>query len=101
TEVGGYLTVESGTIVTVPLSYRLAPQVVRPLGGGRYVYRLLVQKQPGVDDDQVTVAVRLPPGADLVLATPSPTQRQGPWLVWRTTLLADTTLVVVFAIPPS
>ncbi|MCS7207648.1 MAG: DUF4012 domain-containing protein, partial [Dehalococcoidia bacterium] len=47
TEVGGYLTVESGTIVTVPLSYRLAPQVVRPLGGGRYVYRLLVQKQPG------------------------------------------------------
>ncbi|GBD10374.1 hypothetical protein HRbin23_00015 [bacterium HR23] len=99
TEVGGYLTVESGTVVTVPLRYRLSPQVLLPLGEGRYAYRLLVQKQSAVDDDQIAVAVRLPEGAGLLQATPQPTQRQGQWLVWRTTLLADTTFLVVFAAP--
>ncbi|MFN3974873.1 MAG: DUF4012 domain-containing protein [Dehalococcoidia bacterium] len=98
-EVGAYLTVESGTVVTVPIRYRLSPQVLRPLGSGRYEYRLLVQKQPGVDDDEVTVWIRLPDGASLIQALPQPTQRQGEWLVWRMTLLTDTTLVVVFTAP--
>lgn len=98
-EVGAYLTVESGTVVTVPIRYRLSPQVLRPLGGERYEYRLLVQKQPGIDDDEITVAVRLPQGAHLTQALPQPTQRQGDWLVWRMTLLTDITLVVVFTAP--
>jgi len=98
-EVGGYLTVEAGTVVTVPLRYRLAPEALRPLGEGRYLYRLLVQKQPGVDDDHYTVAVRLPEDATLLGATPSPTRVAGRWVVWRGTLTADATFEVLFRTP--
>ena len=49
TELGGFIAVEPGSATTVPIQYHLKPGILRPTAPGVYEYRLLVQKQPGVD----------------------------------------------------
>jgi hypothetical protein len=95
-EVGGYITVEPGSVTTVPLEYQIPWKIIRPLEGGAFEYRLLLQKQPGMDRDQVSVSVELPPGADLVDASPKPTRRTGRWVAFNFTLDSDKEVSLVF-----
>lgn len=96
TEIGGYLMVEPGTSVTLPISYRLPASRIRAIGNGAYEYRLLVQKQPGTPVEPVTVFVQLPPGASLVNASPAPSAHQDNWVRMDVDLAQDTTFVVDF-----
>ena len=96
TELGGYIVVEPGSAATVPIQYRLPAQIVRPTAPGAYEYRLLVQKQPGMDSDRVRIAVELPSDSELVETSPEYNSRQGRWLLFDFTLYSDTTLVVSF-----
>jgi hypothetical protein len=96
TEVGGYIAVEPGSITTIPLEYQLPWKIVRPREGASFEYRLLVQKQPGMDRDQVSVSVELPPGAELLDASPTPTSRNRRSVVFNFLLDSDKEVSLVF-----
>jgi exonuclease VII small subunit len=96
TEVGGYIAVEPGSITTVPLEYQLPWKLVRPIGRDSFEYRLLVQKQPGMDQDRVSVAVELPPGTELLAISPTPKTRNGQWVTFEFPLDSDKQVVVTF-----
>ena len=99
TEMGGFIAVEPGSVTTVPLEYQLPPTMVRPTGPEAYEYRLLLQKQPGMDQDRVSVAVELPVDAELLAASPGPTARSGSWVAFDFTLDSDREVVVDFRVP--
>jgi hypothetical protein len=96
TEVGGYIAVAPGSITTVPLEYQLPWKIVQPREEGSFEYRLLVQKQPGMDRDQVSVSVELPPGAELLDASPTPTSRNKRSVVFNSPLDSDKEMSLVF-----
>ena len=96
TELGGFVPVEPGSVVTIPIEYRLPPEAIRETAEGVFEYRLLVQKQPGMDRDLVSLAVELPEGAELLNTTPSFNSSKGRWYLFDFPLRADTTVVVSF-----
>jgi hypothetical protein len=96
TEVGGYIAVEPDSVTTIPLEYQLPWKIIRPVEGGAFEYRLLVQKQAGMDRDQVSVSVELPPGAEMVDASPTPTSRNGRSVAFNFPLNSDKELSLVF-----
>lgn len=96
TEIGGYLAVEPQSSVTLPLRYQLPWNVIRSIGGGVYQYRLLVQKQPGVPVEPVTLFLRLPEGAQLASAFPEPTGQADTWIRMDLDLVGDATFTVNF-----
>ena len=96
TELGGYIAVEPGSVTTVPIQYRLPPEIILETARGVYEYRLLIQKQPGMDLDRVSVAVELPPGAELLQTPPKSHSSRGRSLLFNFTLESDTQVVVSF-----
>ena len=96
TELGGFIPVEPGSVVTIPIEYRLPPEAIRETAEGVFEYRLLVQKQPGMDRDLVSLAVELPDGAKILNTTPSYNSSIGNWYLFDFPLRADTTVVVSF-----
>ena len=98
TELAGYIAVEPGSVTTVPIQYELPAEILRSTAPGVYEYRLLVQKQPGMDRDQVRLAVELPPGSRLVESSPDFSGRRGQWLLYDFILKSDTTVAVSFRI---
>ena len=98
-EVGGYLVVEPGSVLTLPVVYALNENVVRRVGPGRYEYRLLLTKQPGIDDDRVSVRVQLPEGARVVASSPPSARASTSAVTWEQTLTQDAELVIVFESP--
>ena len=101
TEVGGFIAVAPDSVMTVPLSYQLPWNTVRALGGNNYEYRLLIQKQPGIDTDFIEIALELPPGSEIIKSSPAPEATKGRWLSFRFQLEADTQIVVSFRAPDS
>ncbi len=99
TEIGGYLTVEPGTTLTLPLRYTLPANMVRQIGPSVYQYRLLIQKQPGTPVEPVSVFVELPEGATLVSTFLPPTGQTGQWVRLDLSLAGDETVVVDFRMP--
>ena len=95
-ELAGYLAVEPGSITTVPIRYELPPEVLRSTAENVYEYRLLIQKQPGMDNDLVSVQVQLPPGADVLETAPDFNSKAGRWLSFDFKLAQDTIIVVPF-----
>lgn len=95
TELGGYITVQPGSLTTVPIQYRL-PEILRPTAPDVYEYRLLLQKQPAMDRDRVSIAVELPDDAELLGTSPEYNSIRGRWLLFDFTLLKDTTVAVSF-----
>ena len=77
TEIGGFIAVAPDSVVTVPLEYRLPWATVRSTGRNSYEYRLLIDKQPGIDNDTVKVLVELPPGSEVIAISPEPKVNEG------------------------
>jgi hypothetical protein len=77
TEIGGFIAVAPDSVVTVPLEYSLPWETVRITGRNSYEYRLLIDKQPGIDDDTVNVVVQLPPGSEVIAVSPEPKINEG------------------------
>ena len=96
TELGGYIAVEPGSITTVPINYQLPPEILRSTAPRVVEYRVLLQKQPGMDQDVISMGVQLPPGAELVATTPEFNSRQGRWLSFDFPLVKDTVIAVTF-----
>lgn len=98
TEIGGFIAVAPDSVVTVPLEYQLPWEIVRSTGPDSFEYRLLLDKQPGIDDDDVMVAVQLPTGADLISVSPEPVSNSGGLLGFKFTLDTDKQVTVAFTI---
>ena len=96
TELGGYIAVEPGSTTTVPIQYRLPWEIIRSTGPDIYEYRLLVQKQPGMDRDRVSLTVQLAPNMQLVSTSPEYTSIRGQSLIFDFVLQSDTIVVVSF-----
>ncbi len=78
------------------------PVVVEPYGD-YYRYRLLLQKQPGMRAEPVSVQVTLPSNARLVSASPSPVASftlEQTVLEFRATLTTDVWIDVIYGIAP-
>ncbi len=99
TEIGGYLTIEPGTSLTLPLRYTLPQSMIRQIGDGLYQYRLLIQKQPGTPLEPISVFVQLPERAELVRTSREPTGQVEQWVRIDFSLAGDETLVVDFRLP--
>ena len=83
--------------VTV-VGYQLPNDVVHTTGPHTYEYRLLVQKQPGIDMDVVSVSVRIPPKTEVANVSPEPTSATNGWLGFEFPLNQDTELMVSFRV---
>ena len=99
TEIGGYLTVEPGTTLTLPLRYKLPRSMVRRIGDGLYQYRLLIQKQPGTPIEPVSLFVQLPEGAVLASTSEVPSRQERGTVRLDFLLAADETVAVTFRMP--
>ena len=95
-ELAGYLAVEPGSVTTVPIQYQLPTDLLRSTAENVYEYRLLIQKQPGMDNDLVSVQVQLPPWADVLETEPNFNSKIGQSLSFDFKLVQDTTVVVAF-----
>ncbi|GEM_PF-1944044 len=96
TEIGGYVMVEPQATVTLPIRYVLPSRLLHDLGNNTYEYRLLIQRQPGMPDEPVTVMVELPEGSALASTSPGPVARDGRWLKFTVTLSSDQLITVQF-----
>ncbi len=82
------------------LSYT-TPVLVETMGPYRR-YRLLLQKQPGTIGELANVQVTLPPGAEMISATPAPAasyQLDQSVLEFRVELLTDQWIEVIYSQP--
>jgi len=89
-----FLVVESGRALTTHFRYDL-PQVA-DRDKGRWQYTLLIQKQAGTDSTPVSLTVDLPPGAQLLTATPPPRSVEGGNLTFALELDADAIVEVSY-----
>ena len=80
------------------VGYQLPNDVVRATGPDTHEYRLLVQKQPGIDTDVVSVSVRIPPETEVTNVSPEPTSATNGWLGFEFPLNQDTKLMVSFRV---
>ena len=94
TVFGQFFVVEYGEMLATRLAYDL-PRVATPCEAGQR-YTLLIQKQPGTDGVPVSLRVVLPPGARLVVATPTPRVTEGEELVVDLVLDTDVLVEVVY-----
>jgi hypothetical protein len=67
---GQFFVVERGRALATRFEYAL-PRVARS-SEGQWHYTLLIQKQPGTDRTPVSLTIVLPPGTQLLVATPTP-----------------------------
>ena len=98
-EVGGFIAVPPDSVTTIPLEYQLPNNVIRATGPKTFEYRLLVQKQSGMDRDMVSVSVQIPAGTEVTNVSPAPTRRNGRWLGFDFPLEQDTRVVVSYRVP--
>ncbi|MBI2873266.1 MAG: DUF4012 domain-containing protein [Chloroflexi bacterium] len=98
-EIAGYLTVEPQSVTTLPVTYELPSTMLRRVAPDTYQYRLRLEKQSGVEDG-VSVFVELPPGAELVGASPGVQGRNGGWLSFVLQMQQSTDIVLSFKMPP-
>jgi len=86
TVFANFMLVPRGETVKSFFTYELPAGVVTAQKSGESVYRLIVQKQPGMKSELLTVTVTLPEGVALLAATPAPTAIEGAKLIFATEL---------------
>jgi len=85
-------------LAVVVVGYQLPNDVVRATGPDTYEYRLLVQKQPGIDTDVVSVSVRISLETEVTNVSPVPISVTNGWLGFEFLLYQDTELMVSFRV---
>jgi hypothetical protein len=61
---------------------------------GDMVYRLTIHKQPGTRSEPLYLTVSLPSGAELLNASPTPTQVDGDIFIFELSLASDMELTM-------
>lgn len=97
---GGLIVVPIGRSVTAPFTYRLDPEQIFTLRpDGALVYRLLVQKQPGVRPYPLFVTIDLPGGAEVLEISPEPVYADGGTIYFEQVQGTDFEVQVVMRVP--
>lgn len=86
TVFANFMLVPRGETVKSFFTYELPAGVVTAQKSGESVYRLIVQKQPGMKSELLTVTVTLPEGVALLAVAPAPTAIEGAKLIFATEL---------------
>jgi hypothetical protein len=89
-----FFVVEYGQTLTTHFEYDL-PQVVQSKDR-RHNYTLLIQKQAGTDTASISLTVVLPPGADLLVATPPSQIVNGDTLTFDLQLETDVVVEIAY-----
>ena len=92
---GNFMLLARGAEETVHFQYELPAEVVVAENGDT-VYRLIIHKQPGTRPEPLNLTVSLPAGANLVEASPAPTQVNDGNLMYETSLASHLELTVRF-----
>jgi hypothetical protein len=92
-----FFVVERGGALTTRFEYDL-PRVAQlsENNEGQWRYTLLIQKQPGTGSTPVSLTIALPPGAELLAATPPPHIVDGEALTFDLGLDADVVVEVLY-----
>lgn len=97
TELAGFIAPPGGRSTQVTFKYQLPAKTTNETDDGTWRYRLVIQKQPGTLEDQVTFTLTLPEGATLIEASPSPDSIKESQLVFTTKLNTDKDIFVEFS----
>lgn len=92
---GNFMLLPRGAEATVYFQYELPAEVMSSENDGK-VYRLVIYKQPGTRPEPLQLTVSLPAGAELVQASPAPTDRDGDSLLYTLLLQSNMELSVTF-----
>ena len=90
-----YLLVPPGN---ANMTYRWQTPAVAQVADGAWRYRLIIQKQPGMGPEPVTVRLTVPSGA-VITSTPPDAKISGEHVTFSTTLTADLLLAVGYRLP--
>jgi hypothetical protein len=88
-----FYLIEQGQQFAGEINYLLPESVSMPADGS-FIYRLEVAKQAGIEPQPVHIRVTLPPGAELVDASPEPVESDEQAVVFSEMLTADMTFMV-------
>jgi len=91
---GQFFVVERGRALATRFEYAL-PRVARS-SEGQWRYTLLIQKQPGTDRTPVSLTIVLPPGTQLLVATPTPRVENESTLTFALELNTDVIVEVTY-----
>lgn len=75
------------------IQYEMPPGIVTQQGGDA-LYELTIGKQPGTRAEPTTVVINLPQGAQLLSATPLPTQSESGRLTYALSLESSTSIAI-------
>ena len=95
---GSFFVLRPGERMRTEFKYTL-PSSVMERDGDVWRYRLTVQKQPGTEAREVTAALDLPEGAEVISCSPNLKAGDGAHLMAAFSLQTDTLLEVRFRIP--
>ncbi|CUS02559.2 conserved protein of unknown function [Candidatus Promineifilum breve] len=90
---GNFMLLPRGAEGTVYFQYELPAGVVVSEDGDT-VYRLTIHKQPGTRPEPLYLTVSLPSGAELLEASPTPTQVDGDIFIFELSLASDMELTM-------
>jgi len=98
TVFSGLVSIEAATSRDISLVYDLPPSTVE-VQDRRLIYRLLIQKQPGVPRRGVSIELRAPEGFRLESSSLQPSSETGTTVRFETSQTSDILLEVVFTSP--
>lgn len=90
-----FYLIDQGQRFVGEFNYTLPETVYRPIDDG-FVYRLQVAKQAGISPQPLHIRITLPPGAELINASPEPAVIEEQDIVFSEILTADRLFVVTY-----
>ena len=99
-ELSGLIVVEPNSVATIPIQYLLPAGMLLHTNQNTYEYSLLIKKQPGMDQDTVSVGIELPANTQLLQTSLPVASHNERWLLFSFPLKTDTLLTVSFSTAP-
>jgi hypothetical protein len=88
-----FFVLERGRRMKTDFAYQLSPNVIERTDDG-WRYHLYLQKQAGTEARDMRIIIHPPVGAELLISSPSVTQRRSDKLVYRLNLRTDSKISV-------
>ena len=96
TVIAGLMVIPAQETYSVEFLYQLPTDVIIPLSGNRYLYRLMIQSQPGVIQTEKHVTMNLSAGYNVMSWNPEPSMFTPNSATWVITQPQDVKIEVEF-----
>jgi hypothetical protein len=97
-EFGTMIVVPTQSSQTIAMAFDLPNEVIQ-IEGDTFIYRLTIQKQPGVRQLDLTLGITLPLGAQLISSSQPDWTLEGNEVGGPLHLVRDTVIEVIFSLP--